>query len=164
MFRIIDLKKGIFQLVDQSTQKEVKWKLSETSKPAVALIFNKNQSEYMTEADYVKKVSAMSEEEFDEFIQKESATAIKNLVALASLVDPIDEIPEYLENKIEFLALCMTAKDPAQIYAFFLIKSADYTAFHGQFGQKIKNLKEALQQQVKEANANNTVNHTTAES
>jgi len=147
-FKIEDFKKGIFSLQDNLYQVRRKWKIHDKAKTGLAMLMNSLDKESddlpNNKEELEQKLQDMSPQERAEFMGKMNRQSHKQLAILSSLSEPLDEIPEILDNKMEFLAACIDENDAAKIYAFFLIKSNGSIISQGDSQQTFQTMVEMM--------------------
>lgn len=144
-FRIEDFKKGTFILYDKVYQTERRWKLGDETPVGISYLIQEieQQGDKLRGVlpEGVNKLSAeerrkhiqeyfekLPEEERVAKAQELARLSKKQLGVMSTFCEPLFEIPDMWENKMECLASCLSHdKDPAKINAFFLIKSIGST-------------------------------------
>lgn len=143
-FRVTDLDKNEFTLWDGIFNKTTRWKLTEDFRPGLGLLMesiDKEISKLPKPSDIKKNFKDMSETQRIEYIEKVNKLSHKQIFILASMVEPLDPIPDLFENKVEFLASCLTTeKDAGKIHAFFLIRFSNGSTSDGEFHDQIKQM------------------------
>lgn len=137
-FREIDPKKGTFQLWDKVFNRWTDWQLDEHASPGVAILQDRidqaqeklsvekpdgyaqwdraKRTEWMT-----RHIEAMSAEEQDAYAMSVKRVTHMQLALICSYVNPVQPIPELWDDKIVYLASCLSHDDDtAAITRFFL--------------------------------------------
>lgn len=137
-FQVVDQQKGIFSLYDKVFGVHRLWKVDSQASPGLFLaqemidsgvkkfagLLNGSDQKSLTE-----KVKALSAEERKEYYEAIKKTSHKRLAAMCMYVEPVDEDVPYAgmwENKMEFLAACLSHQDDSmKISDFFLTHLGD---------------------------------------
>lgn len=144
-FRELDYKAGTFQLWDKVFQVYRTWKVDDDSSPGIGVLNEKLEQEgnelrkyfpkkfyTLTRAERKKVVSDyisdMPEDQQRDYLDKVKRNSDKQLAVMCAYLEPQDEIPEIWDNKLEFLASCLSHEaDTGRISDFFLRRLADST-------------------------------------
>jgi len=137
-FRIVDFDDGTFQL--KVAGDYYKWKITKTAKPGLGILFRTDETLPENEEQAQEFEDSHSDSEIAEMYAKLEKQAYKNILALNSLVTPLDEAPIPGLSQLEFFSLCLEDNDPAKVYAFFLIYSANTTKLHEEIKSRLKEI------------------------
>lgn len=137
-FSIVDFDDGTFRL--RVAGEYYRWKFGSKGKPGLGILFKTDNTLPATEKEALDFEENHSEVEVNEMYEKLEKQAYKNILALNSLVKPLDEPPIPGLNQLEFFSLCLEDNDPAKVYAFFLIFSAGTTKLHEEIKRRIQQI------------------------
>lgn len=144
-FKELDYKQGTFQLWDKIFQCYRTWKVDNDSSPGIGMLNDKIEKESqelrkyfpddfhnLSRSERIKSVSdyiaKMPDDKKQEYLNRVKRNSDKQLAVIAGYIEPMCEIPDIWENKIEFLASCLsTEQDTALINDFFLRRLVDST-------------------------------------
>lgn len=149
-FRIVDDKKGTFELFDKAFGVYRLWKVDDDATPGTWILQEKLDKQLSQINSFLprdkdldkserkklvkKHLDSLSTEEKTEYYKKIQSVSNKQLNLMAGYVEPVDPpIEEGLfcgiwETKIEFLASCLSREDDtAKINTFFLTHLSDTT-------------------------------------
>lgn len=153
-FQISDIEKGIFVLYDKVFSEFRKWEIDPEASPGYSYMQQKLEKESteiykelpkdfssLTKLERSKKFSAyldtLDKENKDSFLKLLKKNSEKNLAITSSIIQPLFEIPDIWENKIEALAVCISHEsDLHKINDFFLMKLSGYTIQQGESKEK----------------------------
>lgn len=148
-FRIVDEKKGTFELWDKAFGTYRLWKVDDDATPGAWILQDKidKQLSHLNSflpdkeitiekrRDLVQKhLDSLSDDEKVEYYKKIQSISSKKINIMAGFVEPVDPPIEdglycgIWETKMEYLASCLSKEDDsAKINAFFLTHLSDTT-------------------------------------
>jgi len=137
-FRIVDFDDGTFQL--KVAGDFYKWQITKTAKPGLGILFRTDEDLPGNQEEAEKFENSHSDAEIQKMYNKLERQAYKNILALNSLVTPLDTAPIPGLSQLEFFSLCLEDNDPAKVYAFFLIFSANTTKLREEIKSRLKEI------------------------
>lgn len=153
-FQISDIEKGIFVLYDKVFSVFRKWQIDPEASPGYSYMQQKlekesqeiykqlpkdfgSQSKNERSKAFSAYLEGLNGKEKEAFLTKLKSNSEKNLAITSSIIQPLFEIPDLWENKIEALATCISHEtDIHKINDFFLMKLSGYTTQQGESKEK----------------------------
>jgi uncharacterized protein YbdZ (MbtH family) len=144
-FQILDESEGTFTLWDRFFGVKRTWKVCDDAHPGIAILQDRidreaNEIRKMLPGDYddlpkkerrkaiQQAMEKMSDEEKLSYLNRLSRNSDKHIALQASYVEPVDEMPDIWDNKIEFFASCLSDEiDSGKISDFFFKRLKDIT-------------------------------------
>lgn len=143
-FQILDESEGTFTLWDKFFGQRRTWKVSDEAHPGISILqdrIDKEASEIrkMLPDDYSElpkekrrraiqsAVSKMSDEDKTTYLNRIARNSDKFIALQASYVEPVDDMPDIWDNKIEFYASCLSDEKDSQKVSDFFFKHLNAT-------------------------------------